>query len=71
MRLMFCQTASYIWTVYVGALALQKGWNKIIHRTDRCDLSLFQLGKRLLRYLLKEGKAPPDFCLVLPNKALR
>ena len=29
-----------------------QGWNKIIHRTDRCDLSLFQLGLRLLDYFL-------------------
>ena len=27
-------------------------WVKIIHRTDRCDLSLFQLGLRLLEHFL-------------------
>jgi hypothetical protein len=69
-RLLIAVALAYIWTVYLGALALQKGWNKIIHRTDRCDLSLFQLGKRLLRYFLKEGKPLPKFCLVLSNKAL-
>ena len=31
---------------------MHKGFNKIIHRTDRCDLSLFQLGLRLLDYFL-------------------
>ena len=30
------------------------GFNKIIHRTDRCDLSLFQLGLRLLEYFLNQ-----------------
>jgi len=69
-RLLIATSLAYLWTVYLGALALQKGWNKIIHRTDRCDLSLFQLGKRLLRYLLKEGKTLPKFCLLLSNKAL-
>ncbi len=31
---------------------MHKGFNKIIHRTDQCDLSLFQLGLRLLYYFL-------------------
>jgi len=26
--------------------------HKVVHRTDRCDLSLFQLGLRVLDYLL-------------------
>lgn len=69
-RLLIAVALAYIWLVYLGALTLQKGWNKIIHRTDRCDLSLFQLGKRLLCYLLKQGKTLPKFCLVLSNKAL-
>ena len=70
-RLLIAVALAYLWTVYLGALTLQKGWNKIIHRTDRCDLSLFQLGKRLLCYLLKQGKPLPKFCLVLSNKTLR
>ena len=32
---------------------------KIIHRRDRCDLSLFQLGLRLLDHLLNEDFAIP------------
>ena len=31
----------------------------IIHRSDRCNLSLFQLGLRLLDYLLNEGCTIP------------
>lgn len=69
-RLLIAVALAYIWLVYLGALTLQKGWNKIIHRTDRCDLSLFQLGKRLLCYLLKQEMPLPKFCLVLSNKAL-
>jgi hypothetical protein len=56
---------SYLWMVYLGALAVQQGWHKIIHRTDRCDISLFQLGKRWFRYVLRQGMPLPDFCLIL------
>jgi len=31
-----------------------KVWDKIIHRKDRCDLSLFTLGMRLLKRLLRK-----------------
>jgi hypothetical protein len=31
---------------------MKQGGNKIIHRTVRCDLSLFQLGMRLLDHFL-------------------
>ncbi len=56
--------------VYLGELTKKKGWDKIIHRKDRCDLSLFTLGMRLLKRLLREGKALPQFCLTLSGKAL-
>jgi len=49
---------------------LEKGWDKIIHRTDRCDLSLFTLGKRFLKYILKNGLSIPPFCLILSGLAL-
>jgi hypothetical protein len=32
---------AYIWIVFLGTLAVKQGWDKIIHRADRCDLSLF------------------------------
>ena len=35
---------AYIWMVYLGALCEYDGWREVIHRGDRCDLSLFQLG---------------------------
>jgi len=41
--------------VYLGLFAKYSGWNKIIHRTDWCDLSLFQLGLSLLNHFLNEG----------------
>jgi len=58
-RLLMAACLAYIWVVYLGALCVQDGWVSIIHRGDRCDLSLFQLGLRLLDYLLNEGFTIP------------
>lgn len=58
-RLLMASCLAYIWVVYLGALCLQDGWINLIHRGDRCDLSLFQLGLRLLDYLLNEGFTIP------------
>jgi hypothetical protein len=63
-RLLIAACLAYIWIVYLGALCEQDGWVRIIHRSDRCDLSLFQLGLRLLDYLLNEDCAiPVAFCV--------
>ncbi|MCL4301652.1 MAG: hypothetical protein KJ077_38480 [Anaerolineae bacterium] len=51
-RLMIAACLAYIWIIYLGVVALQDGWLARLHRTDRCDLSLFQLGLRLLDLLL-------------------
>ena len=53
--LMIAACLAYIWMVFLGTFATQTGWDKIIHRTDRCDLSLFQLGLSLLEHFLNEG----------------
>jgi hypothetical protein len=58
-RLMIAACLAYIWIIYLGVLALRDEWRKFVHRTDRCDLSLFQLGLRLLDHLLNEGKRIP------------
>ena len=58
-RLLMAACLAYIWIVYLGALCEQDGWIRTIHRGDRCDLSLFQLGLRLLDYLLNEGHTIP------------
>ena len=54
-RLLIAACLAYIWIVYLGALCLEEGWNTMIHRTNRCDLSLFQLGLRFLDHILNEG----------------
>ena len=43
-RLLMGACLAYIWIVYLGALAQRDGWQALIHRPDRCDWSLFQLG---------------------------
>jgi hypothetical protein len=40
--------------VYLGTLCEKDGWREIIHRRKRCDLSLFQLGLRILEHFLNE-----------------
>jgi Transposase DDE domain len=58
-RLLMAACLASIWIIYLGALCEQDGWISIIHRGDRCDLSLFQLGLRLLEHLLNEDRAIP------------
>ena len=66
---MIATSLAYIWLIYLGEYATEKGWRKLLHRTERCDLSLFKLGLRLLTRFLREGNTLPDFCLVMPDKA--
>jgi Transposase DDE domain len=58
-RLLIAACLAYIWIVYLGALCMQEGVVEMIHRRHRCDLSLFQLGLRLLDYLLNEDLPIP------------
>jgi len=53
-RLMIAACLAYIWIIYLGVTAKRDGWVKVIHRTDRCDLSLFQLGLDLLEHFLDQ-----------------
>ena len=48
-----------IWIIYLGVIAKRDQWVAIIHRTDRCDLSLFQLGLDLLEHLHNESLSIP------------
>lgn len=58
-RLLIAASLAYIWVVYLGAVAKKDNLVRYIHRTDRCDLSLFQLGLRLLDYFLNHEKPIP------------
>lgn len=58
-RLLIAACLAYIWVIYLGAIAQKDQWVAIIHRTDRCDLSLFQLGLDLLEHFLNESLPIP------------
>lgn len=53
-RLMIAACLAYMWIIFLGTLAILEDWVAVIHRTDRCDLSLFQLGLCLLQHFLNE-----------------
>jgi hypothetical protein len=56
-RLLIAACLAYIWMIYLGSLCEKDGWKEIIHRRKRCDLSLFQLGLRVLEHFLN-GEFP-------------
>jgi hypothetical protein len=58
-RLLIAACLAYIWIVYLGSICEKDRWRPIIHRRKRCDLSLFQLGLRLLDHLLNEEMPIP------------
>lgn len=71
-RLMMAACLAYIWIIYLGVVAKRDGWVPIIHRTDRCDLSLFQLGLSLLGHFLDEGRViPVSFQIPAEEKSVR
>ena len=58
-RLLIAACLAYIWLVDLGSVCEKDRWRPIIHRRKRCDLSLFQLGLRLLEHLLNEEMPIP------------
>lgn len=65
-RLLIASCLAYIWIVYLGALCKTEGWQSIVHRKSRCDLSLFQLGFRLLDHFMNEGfSIPVQFYVII------
>jgi hypothetical protein len=63
-RLLMVSCLAYLWVVYLGVRAVTDGWLRHLHRQARCDLSLFQLGLRLLARCLKEDIPIPAGFLV-------
>src|SRR5262245_13391568 len=58
-RLLIAACLAYIWMIYLGSLCEKDRWREIIHRKKHCDLSLFQLGLRILEHFLNEGLPVP------------
>lgn len=69
-RLMLAACLAYLWIIYLGALAQRDKWQPLIHRRHRCDLSLFQLGLRLLHYLLNHDR-PIPYSFALEPESVR
>lgn len=67
MRLMLAACFAYLWIIYLGVVAHQDDWTPKIHRGHRCDLSLFQLGLRLLDHLLKNDFPLPATLTLQPE----
>ena len=73
-RLLIAACLAYLWLVYLGVCALRDDWLQRLHRRDRCDLSLFRLGLRLLARCLKDAiPIPPGFLVpaIPPSKPVR
>jgi hypothetical protein len=66
-RLLIATSLAYLWVHAIAAFAQTHDWLSQFHRTDRCDLSLFQIGLRALRYAQREGKRVP-VCFHLPMR---
>lgn len=66
-RLLIASCLAYVWLVYLGVCATQPEWNGRLYRQDRCDLSLFRLGQRLLAHCLSERIPIPKGFLVPPT----
>lgn len=58
-RLMLAACLAYLWLIHLGTLAMVEGWNFVFHRTERVDLSLFNLGLNLLEHFLNESMPLP------------
>jgi hypothetical protein len=64
--LMIAACLAYLWIIHLGLEAVRKDWVKLIHRSDRCDWSLFRLGLALLDHFLNEElPIPVSFSLVV------
>ena len=63
-RLLIAACLASLWLVYLGVCALRDDWLRYLHRPDRCDLSRFRLGLRLLARCLKDDLPIPDGFLV-------
>jgi hypothetical protein len=66
-RLMLAACLAYLWVIYLGTVAQQADWLPLIHRRSRCDLSLFQLGLRLLNYVLNHDRPIPSSFALEPE----
>ena len=58
-RLMLATCLAYLWMVCLGAAVVANGKLPLLHRTKRCDLSLFQIGLLWSEHCLNENLPLP------------
>lgn len=68
-RLLIATCLAYWWIIYLGTLGSQPHWCRLVHRADRCDLSVFQLGLRLLAFWLEDDAPLRIAFLPQPTRA--
>jgi len=68
-RLLMATCLAYIWMVCLGVRVVVSGKLPLIHRTTRCDLSLFQIGLLWLEHCLNEGLPIPVGFRIPPSRA--
>ena len=66
-RLRMAASLAYLWVICLGTLAQADHWRPRVHRRHRCDLSLFQLGLRLLDYRLGHDQPLPSSFVLEPE----
>jgi hypothetical protein len=70
-RLLLAAVVAYWWLTYLGVTGRERDWDKLVHRTERTDLSFFQLGWRILEEFLMCGRLQEiPFALGLSPEAL-
>jgi len=58
-RLLIAAAMAYLFLIYLGIYAILHNFHKTIHRTERCDLSMFKLGQRFIDHLLGQAEKIP------------
>ena len=58
-RLMLATCLAYLWLVCLGEAVKDSGKLPLLHRTTRCDLSLFQIGLLWVEHCLNEDLPIP------------
>jgi hypothetical protein len=58
-RLMLAVVLLYVWLISVGTTAIKRGQRRLVDRNDRRDLSIFQIGWRIVDRCLTNGLAVP------------
>lgn len=58
-RLVLAVVLAYWWLSYLGVVGRERAWDKLVQRTNRTDLSFFQLGWRILDEFLMGGRTVP------------